>query len=609
MSNKDTFKILDARSHVRKRIQVYLGSPNIFTTERFVLGKWKEVTYVPALVKAVNEIVDNSVDEAIRTSFKFSNRIDVTVQGNTVSVLDNGRGIPQDEIEDLNGEKIVRPIAAWVRTNAGSNFEDEGRTTQGMNGVGAACANFVSAKFVGETWRDGKKITVTCSEGAENVSVDVTKMKGNGTKVTLTPDFELFDAENLDEGDTLSLIHDRMLNLQVAFPQIDFTFNGEKLPGKRFKDYAAQYSEYSVIEASENISFVIFPSEDGFRSNSFVNGLNTHEGGTHIDFVIGHIVDELVIMIKRKFKIEVSKSTIRGGLSIVMFVRDFTNPRFNSQTKEKFTSPWGQFKTHYDATDLHDFKHIAKQIMNNPVLIDPIVAAQLAKKLADEKRDEAKAKKGMKKIKVAKHVAATGDNATLLLVEGDSALGFGIEVRDPKKIGMYPLRGVVMNTWNMKPVEVLKNKELSELVAILGLDISDPESIDNMTYGTISTLADADHDGEHIATLLCAFFYKFWPRLFSEGRFRITRSPIMITEVKGKKDDIWSFGYLEAEENKANNPTANHRYIKGLASLELREYDRIINNPKQDTITVDDKNLFEIMFGASADERKKFMML
>lgn len=607
MSKKDVFKILSPREHVRKRTSIYVGSPEKYETERFVLSKWEKVVYVPALLKIINEIVDNSVDEAIRTDFKHAKKISVNVTSDAVTVVDNGRGIPQDEVMGSDGVTHVRPVAAWTLTNAGSNFDDSERTGAGMNGVGSSVTNFLSSSFVGETWRDGKKITVTCSNGAETTDVKISNKVGAGTSVTFTPDFSLFEANSLDEDNLMSLVEDRLMNLQASFPKIDFSFNGKKVPGKIFKDYVASYSEFAVLDQSENVSYAIFPSEDGFRINSFINGLNVHEGGTNIDFVVNNIIDELSSMIKRKYKVEVSKSTIKNGLSIVMFVRGYTDPRFNSQTKEKFTSPMGQFKTFFDACGMKDFKYIARKIMENSVIIDPIVAAQLAKKLADEKREEAKAKKSLKKVKVAKHIAATSDQATIYFVEGNSALGYSLQVRDPKKAGFYPMRGVVKNVWNMKTIEVLKNKELAEIVAILGLDISDPDSVDNMNYKNIATLTDADVDGQKISTLLSAFFYRFWPRLFTEKRFGIAISPVMISKKKDNSE-IWTYDPSKIEDVKKNNPGADHVYIKGLGSLTREQYSKVINEPRFKEIIVDDEKLFEMMFGLDSAPRKEFMM-
>jgi len=163
-----------------------------------------------------------------------------------------------------------------------------------------------------------------------------------------------------------------------------------------------------------------------------------------------------------------------------------------------------------------------------------------------------------------------------------------------------------MNTWDMKPADVLKNKELSELVAILGLDINDPDSVSNMNYKNIATLSDADVDGAKIATLLVAFFYKFWPRLLTEGRVGVTRSPIMIST--SGKDEKWFFNYAEAKKFKETTKGYSHRYLKGLGSLTESEYDRVVNNPVLDTIYPDTPELFEMMFGADSGARKEFMM-
>jgi DNA gyrase/topoisomerase IV subunit B len=185
-------------------------------------------------------------------------------------------------------------------------------------------------------------------------------------------------------------------------------------------------------------------------------------------------------------------------------------------------------------------------------------------------------------------------------------LGSFLKVRDPKKSGGYPLRGVILNTWDMKPSEVLKNKELSELIAVLGLDINDPDSVSDMTYKSIATLTDADMDGiGHIAPLLISFFYKYWPKLFTEKRIHITRTPIMIS-TKGK-DTKWFYSYNDAKQFKEKQTNYYHRYIKGLASLTDEEYHSIINDPVFDTIIIDQPDWFELMFGKETDLRKEFL--
>lgn len=607
----EDFRILTARQHVRERIGMYMGSSSKEDIERFVMGEWKTSYYVPALSKMVDEILDNAIDEAIRTNFKFANKIDVSVKNGVVVVTDNGRGIPQDEIfDEASGDKILRPVAAWTRVNAGTSFDDE-RVTIGTNGVGSAATNFLSSKFVGKTWCKGKRVEVRCKNGGDDVDVSVkTGIDGSGTEVSFVPDYSLFEVEDLDALDTIALVEDRMISLQMAFPEIAFSFNKRRIKVNDLKKYAKLFvgeeGEF-IIEKTENLSFFYASSEDGFRSNSFVNGVNTRQGGTYVDFLTNGVLDELGTMIKRKHKIEVAKSTIKNGLTFVMFARNFTNPKFDSQTKERLTNPMSNVREHTIEAGIKDAASIARKILNTPSIIDPIVEAQLAKKIAADRRAATLAQKKLRKVKVAKHISANRDDATLKIVEGDSAMGFLLKVRDPNKVGAYPLRGVIMNTWDMKPADVLKNKELSELVSVLGLDITDPNSIDDMTYKHIAILTDADHDGiGHISPLLIAFFYKFWPRLLLEKKVKITRTPIMIsTKAKSVK---WFYAYEEASEFKSNQSGWKHRYIKGLGSLQEDEYSTIINQPVYDTVTVDDAKTFEMMFGKESQLRKDYMM-
>jgi len=140
---------------------------------------------------------------------------------------------------------------------------------------------------------------------------------------------------------------------------------------------------------------------------------------------------------------------------------------------------------------------------------------------------------------------------------------------------------------------------------VLGLDINNPDSVDMMDYEHIATLADADHDGNHITGLLMAFFYRFWPRLFEEGRVHMTRTPIMIS-TKGDKTQ-WFYSYADAKKFKASNTGWKHRYIKGLASLTEEEYDSIINQPQLSTIAIDKPEWFEVMMGDSSEPRKQWL--
>ena len=605
----EDFKILTPRQHVRERIGMYMGSASREEVQRFILGEWKAAVYVPALSKMIDEILDNAIDEAIRTNFKFANKIDVSISGDIITVSDNGRGIPQEKVFDsTTNERILRPVAAWTRVNAGTSF-DNTRVTIGTNGVGSSATNFLSTKFVGKTWQNGTLLEVHCSGGGLDTNVKLKKATGSGTEVSFTPDFSLFETNSIDELDTIELVQDRLTSLQMAFPEITFSFNKKRIQIRDMKRYAEMFVEEGssiVIEKTDNLSFFFSASNDGFRTNSFINGVNTRQGGTYVDYIVNSVIDELVVMIKRKHKIEVAKSTLKNGITFVVFARNFVNPKFDSQTKERLTNSLGDVRDHFESAGVKSFQFIAKKLFGADDIIEPIIAAQIAKKEQQERRDALQAQKKLKKVKVAKHISASSPNATLFLTEGQSASGFCIKVRDPKLHGMYPLRGKVMNIWDMKPAEVLKNKELSELVAVLGLNINDPDSVAQMDYKYVAILADADKDGGHIAALLVTFFYKFWPRMLHEGRVLITRTPIMIS-TKGA-DTKWFYTYNGADEFKRGNNGYSHRYIKGLGSLEEAEYSVILNDPTMDVITVDDAQVFEMMFGGDSSARKEFMM-
>jgi DNA gyrase/topoisomerase IV subunit B len=242
--SKEDFKILSARDHVRMRTGMYLGSTALEQQGRFVLGIWREVSFVPALLKMVDEILDNSIDEAIRTEFKHANEISVNVQRTNVTVSDNGRGIPHDEITDTEtGEKMLRPVAAWTRVRAGTSFDDD-RVTIGANGVGSACVNFMSKRFIGETWQAKRLVKIESVNGAETTDIENGKYarSGSGTSVQFYPDFKLLGVDNFEEGDHIELIHDRLNSLQIAFPEIKFKINGKLVKATNMRQYAALFA-------------------------------------------------------------------------------------------------------------------------------------------------------------------------------------------------------------------------------------------------------------------------------------------------------------------------------------------------------------------------------
>ena len=600
-----SFQILDDKTHVLKRPGMYVGSVSHEEKEQFLNFAWAKVGYVPGLFKIINELIDNSIDEHVRTGGKFADQITVTIDSKHFTVRDNGRGIPIELVDDLDGEKIYKPVAAWCRTKAGSNFGDDAeRDTIGMNGVGAALTNIFSTKFIGTT-SDGKyTLTVECDDNATIRDVQTKKSNKQFTEVTSYPDFSRFDCSEIDET-LISLVRNRLENLSVSYPTVSFKLNGETVKTGSAASYIGKFSDQHAIYNDDKLIIGLMNSKaEEFRFLSLVNGLTIIGGGTHVEYIMGQVCDNLREQIKKKHKLDIMPGQIRSHLQLVSVIRGLKNMKFDSQTKEKITN------TKQEVAEIFknvNFEKLAKDILKNDALIMPIIQAQLAKLMAQEAREAAAAQKKLAGKKVAKHIAATSRYASdkiLFITEGDSAIGQLITVRDPKIHGGYPIRGKIPNIHDMKPAEIMKNKVLGEIMNILGLKIG--EKAVQPEYGTIGLLQDGDVDGQgSIAPLLMKFFYQ-WPELYAQSRIVLVRTPIVIATKA--KQRVYFYTKAEYDADASKYKGWEIRYIKGLGTLRTVEYKDMINNPVLDTITIDDPSMFDLMFGDSADNRKKFML-
>lgn len=605
--SQDKITMLTDREHALQKPAMYIGSTVIEPHERFVFGEYKTVEYVPGLIKIISELIDNSLDEAIRTDFEYANKISVDITGTSVTIKDNGRGIPQDNVITPEGITIPGPVAAWTRTKAGSNFgNDATRKTIGTNGVGSSLANIFSKKFTGHTCNGKTTIQVDCSENMLNVDWKTGVGTRKGTTVTIEPDLERFGVTEIGKNE-IDLIHDQLQTLAVIYPKIKISFNGTILQGN-FKKFVTQFEEDPIILESDTFSLALGRSPDGFRHVSFANGVHTKNGGNHIEVIFDELSSELMNSIKRKYKIDITKARIKECVTMVLFVRDMVNMRFDSQTKERLTSPMGEVKTHLNL----DVKKLARMFLKNETVLMPIIEAVLARKLAADKAAETKANKAAQKAKVAKHIKANlyGDQSadtTLFLTEGDSAIGYLLSTRNRDLHGGYPLRGKFKNTWGDTPAQIMKNQEAFDICAITGLTLG--EKAEETYYKNIAIMTDADVDGTgSIYPTLLAFFSN-WPELFEQGRIKFVKTPVWICENKSTKKQTWYYTSEEYDLNKSKHLKDKVRYIKGLGSLEESEYERVINEPVMDVVSLPDnwKDQFEMLFGNDPDKRKEWM--
>jgi DNA topoisomerase-2 len=601
------FKILSDSQHILTRPAMYIGSVNTEPLSGIIEGIYQTVTVVPGLLKIINEILDNSVDEFVRTKGEYANKIEVDIEQlkNSadweIRIKDNGRGIPI--VKHGEDDSTYQPVLAWTKARAGSNFGED-RVTLGANGVGSFCTNVFSKSFIGITSNGSQTLKMVCENNSEIKSVKVTESNKQGTEVKFVPELSRFSITTITD-DHLKMVKDRLENLMVCYPGLTFVFNGEKIKFRSNKDFAARFSEHNVLSADDNNLLIFAPSgkEEEFRLITYVNGLWIKNGGSHVDYILDQVIANLREFVKKKHKIDVLPNQIKSHLLLGVYSRNFSNLKFDSQTKERITNSRKEVEDQYAS---FNFDKISKQILNTPEIIDPIISALLYKKEREEAAALAKANKNIQKKRVINHIAATSNNPAekiLFLAEGNSAIGSLISVRDPKKIGGYPLRGKVMNVRGMKPTDILKNKEISELMSITNLTYG--QKAEKLSYGKIAILTDADTDGASIACLLLNLFSE-WPELFTNGHIYKCETPLYIC-AKGK-DVKWFYTQEEYDNFDTKGYTVD--YIKGLGTLPKAVYKEVINNPKLVQITADELSDFdklEMAFGSNAELRKEWM--
>ena len=613
--------------HVRKRPAMYVGTPfSDLIRNRWVLGASDQFLIEPreinqGLNKLFDEIISNSIDEAFRTDFRFANKIDVgyDTKLRKITVTDNGRGIPL-RLDPKTGRPEASIAVSELRS--GTNFNDHVEAVSiGTHGLGATLVNLLSSEFELIT-ADGKQQyhLKFASMMRQLVEEKLQPRKGTpGTSISWIPAFgDVFgeEARKIEfwEGPLFLAIRKRLFDLSVCFPQIQFSLNGQPLSKTNtFSSYVQLYSadEPVLVYEHGNLRLGVFYREGGGHA-TFVNGIETYEGGTHLEYVRDQICDRLVEKLGSKAKkIGLRSSDLKNSLCFVMIVMNLKQPKFRSQTKE------------YISNSLESIKETLGEIPNSLIALlakaeDVLMPIFELKQLKNEHLENVQAKKLQKKAQKATipdYIPANGRPAqcVLYITEGKSASGMLTQVRNPEIHGCFPLRGKPLNTYGLKPVEILENRELANLMSVLNLKFGDSSFAEaDMAYGTIRIMADADQDGYHIISLLLAFF-SHWPFLFTENRIRIVRCPIiMVKTSKGQKVPQAFYSFAEYQKFLKGNPTIlESKYFKGLGSLSENEYEKMVNTPVEHRVsklTDLDRASLKIAFGEDADARKVWML-
>ena len=576
----DSIKVLGGMEAVRKRPAMYIGS-----------------TGEMGLHHLVYEVVDNSVDEALAG---HADKIDVTVHiDNSITVVDNGRGIPVDEME-VDGEKVPAAQVVMTKLHAGGKFDSSSyKVSGGLHGVGVSCVNALSEDLDLEIWRDGFTWEQTYSKGEPTSKLKTTgavKQK-RGTKVHFLPDKSIFTATEynfdtlsqrlrelafLNKGLLITLTDERATDSKTGEAKaVEFKYNGgiaEFIKHlNRGKSVLHDKPIYMEAERDGVVMEIGIQYNDGYSESvfSFANNINTVDGGTHLSGfrtsltrTINYAGQQMGLF--KDVKENLSGDDVREGLVAVISVK-LPQPQFEGQTKGKLNSDIAgvvqAFVNERLGAYLEQNPAVARKIINKA--IDAARAREAARKARDLTRRKGALDGGGLPGKLADCSERQPERCELFLVEGESAGGTAKQGRDRRFQAILPLKGKILNVEKARYDKMLAHEEIRAMITALGTGIS-KEDFDpaKLRYGKIILMTDADVDGSHIRTLLLTFFFRHMQDLIKRGNVFIAQPPLFSIK-KGKSQQ-----YIKDEREfvkvmvKRAAEGMTVRYGEGAAKLE-----------------------------------------
>lgn len=653
------YQKLSQLEHILKRPDTYIGSVELNEVEMWCfdqelqLMKFRKVLVVPGLYKIFDEILVNAADNKIRDPSMKNLRVEINAAENTISVMNDGRGIP---VEIHDKEQMWIPEMIFGNLLTSSNYDDdEKKVVGGRNGFGAKLCNIFSTRFEVETADQnlGQLYTQTWTDNMLKVTkpkIVKVKNKREYTKVTFVPDLAKFQMTALDD-DILSVLRRRVYDLCGTVRDCNIYLDNNKLAVRNFKGYVDMYVK-AIIERSPTLARdeqsgnytsvvhevindrweIAFAVSDGtFNQVSFVNSIATTAGGTHVKCVTDQIVTKFLEDMKKKEKgksVMIKPQQIKNNMFIFINCL-IENPAFTSQTKEQLTTKPSQFATKQkDKLVISD--QFIKRLMKTSIFdtIRSIVDSNEDKALQKEDGKRKSRIKGQVKLEDANKAGTKdGYKCTLILTEGDSALSLakaGFEIVGRDYYGCFPLRGKLLNVREASAEQILKNAEITALKKIIGLQHRkhyNAENIKELRYGHIMIMTDQDHDGSHIKGLLINFFESSFPGLLNIPGFLLEFvTPIVKVTIKGRgtqgKRVISFYSMPEFEkwrDEEGSTCRWTQKYYKGLGTstaAEAKEYFSRLEKHKKEFHALQDEDpaLIDLAFSKKkADERKEWL--
>lgn len=626
----------DQRWHCRNRVTLVFGSNDTEELDTYVYTKdsleFKKVQFHQAKSKAVEEILDNCIDEFYR-GHVTEIHVNLAADGKVVTVQDNGIGFPLSKIKDV-----------YTEFRTGSKFKDEEvddkgflYRTLGQNGLGASATCLTSDLFkvTVRHYNSKKEQTFEFIDGALKIKKTPEKpFKGpSGVRIEVTLAKEVYKNPVIDR----ELLRKRIIDLAYNNPGLTFYFNDEKYMYKKglfelaqridptsaqmIGDEAYEYETTNVKGAKVKAKYDLHlslcfdkKSDEKERMISFVNSTPTYDGGFHHDRIkrlfINTVKDKLE-RVAKKDKLTLVDNDVLAGMTLVIGIV-MPNPRFESQTKRKLVRDTFLEK----ALESFMIEGMEKFVRKNKELLEHIMErAKSRQRLMDLKDASKLAKKG-KKQRVEKLLDANErkdrTKCTLFICEGDSAIGGLRSARDKLYQGGIALKGKPMNVSQASIKEVIENQEFADIMSSIGLAIGQKAAPEDLRYTKIVFLADSDVDGGHINTLLTNFFFTFWPEMFEQGMIQIAKAPLF--EVITDKGTLYCETQDELEKAKVRKDVKIREIQrnKGLGEMSPEAFKHVLNRKEFTKISVKNMNaskeMLETCFGKESQLRKDLLI-
>jgi len=611
-------QVLEGLEAVRRRPGMYIGS-----------------TDVRGLHHMVYEVVDNSVDEALAGA---CSEIKVTINSDdTVTVEDNGRGIPVG-IQEQTGKSALEVVMTVL--HAGGKFGDSGyKVASGLHGVGVSAVNALSEWLVVEVHRDGRLHRQSYKLGIPDGPVeDIGRTKGSGTKTIFMPDTSIFETLNYRFETLLQrfremafltrglLIHFRDDRGKGLPRERSFYFEGGIASFARFLNknrkvlhdpfYVSRQINGTDVEAAIQYT-------DGYAESmfAFANNINTVDGGTHLTGFRTALTRTLNDYGRRSGLLKESDANfsgedVREGLTAILSVK-LMDPQFESQTKGKLGN--AEVKGHVESIVGEAFStFLGENPQAAKTIIRKCLTSARARDAARKARDLVIRKSALESMtlpgKLADCSERSPERTELYIVEGDSAGGSAKQGRDRRFQAILPLRGKILNVEKARLDRILDNKEVRALITALGAGVGDGFEHENLRYGRVIIMTDADVDGSHIRTLLLTLFFRYMEPLITNGHLFIAQPPLYLISVGKEKHYVYSEAEKEALLKQLKDKAYHLQRYKGLGEMNPEQLWETTMDPENRIllqVSIEDAaeadRTFDMLMGSSVPPRTRFI--